>query len=144
LGALLPNAPVSYREVKVGEVEASRLADDATTVLIRIRIYTRYVDLVRTNSQFWNAGGVPLKISLFGTEIKNSSIESLLTGAIAFATPNELGAPASEGAEFKLNNNTEKEWEKWQPKIPIKPSDEVREGVSRRAESLPSLLKAKQ
>jgi paraquat-inducible protein B len=143
LGALLPHAPVSYREVKVGEVEASRLADDSTAVLIRVRVYTPYVDLVRTNSQFWNAGGVPLKISLFGTEIKNSSIESLLTGAIAFATPTELAPPAAEGAEFKLNNDTEKEWAKWQPKIPIKAVDEAREAPPR-AESLPSMLKPKQ
>ena len=143
LGALLPHAPVSYREVKVGEVEASRLADDSTAVLIRVRIYTAYVDLVRTNSQFWNAGGVPLKISLFGTEIKNSSIESLLTGAIAFATPTEFAAPASEGTEFKLNNDAEKEWAKWQPKIPIKPSDDVRE-ASPRAAGLSSMLKPKQ
>ena len=74
-GSLTTGAPVYYREVKVGVVETSRLADDATEVLIRIRVYTPYVDLVRANTVFWNAGGVTFRVSLLGAELKSTSFD---------------------------------------------------------------------
>lgn len=139
LGALEPQAAVMYRDIKVGVVEATRLADDATAVLIRIRVQTPYADLVRTNSQFWNAGGIPLKISLFGAQIRSTSLESILAGAIAFATPDQPGPPAPDGAEFKLNTESDKDWLKWKPAITIHPPDEA--PTRNQANSLPSLLK---
>jgi paraquat-inducible protein B len=127
LGALNPGAPVYYREVKVGSVETSRLADDSASVLVRIRVYTPYVDLVRTNTQFWNAGGVSLKFGLLGAQIKSTSLESLVVGGVSFATPDpekdKLGPIAPEGTLFKLSSDVEKEWLKWQPKIPINPPE---------------------
>jgi paraquat-inducible protein B len=141
LGALATQAAVLYRDVKVGEVEASRLSDDGTGVLIRIRIHTPYVDLVRVNSQFWNAGGIPLKISLFGGEIRSTSLESILAGAIAFATPDEPGAIAEDGTQFKLNAEADKDWLKWHPKISIHPPEEAPEKTPS-PNSLPALLKS--
>ncbi len=125
LGTLQPQAPVFYRDIRVGSVESSRLTDDSTAVLIRIRVQTEYADLVRTNSQFWNAGGIPIKISLFGAEIRNTSVESLLSGAISFATPDQLGEVAKDGQEFPLATEVNKEWSKWKPVIPIHPPDDL-------------------
>jgi len=120
LGAITTGAPVEFREMKVGEVEASQLSDDSTQVLIRIRVYTPYVDLVRTNTQFWNAGGLSLKLSLLGAKINTPSIESLFEGGVAFATPDsDLTPPAMDGAQFILNEEAPKDAEKWQPKIPV-------------------------
>jgi paraquat-inducible protein B len=129
LGSLNPGSPVFYREVKVGEVEASRLADDATAVLVRIRVETRYADLVRTDSHFWNAGGFSFKVGLLGAELKNTSLESLVSGGVAFATPEpadkngQLAPPAEEGAVFKLQTEQDKDWLSWKPKIPIHPQE---------------------
>jgi paraquat-inducible protein B len=142
LGALTPGAPVFFREVKVGMVETTRLGDDATGVLVRIRIFTPYISLVRTNTQFWNAGGVSLKVGLLGAEIKSTSLESLIVGGIAFATPDNAEAVpvAEDGAVFKLNSEAEKEWAKWQPKISIK-SPEASPQPTAKEPSVPSLLK---
>jgi paraquat-inducible protein B len=126
LGAITSASPVYFREMKVGEVEASQLSDDSTQVLVRIRIYTPYVDLVRTNTQFWNAGGLSLKMGLFGTEISTTSIESLIVGGVAFATPDgDLTPPAADGAQFSLNDEVNKDWLKWQPKIPLHTPESV-------------------
>lgn len=130
LGSLSPGAPVFYREVKVGVVETSRLDNDAAGVLIRIRIKTPYVNLVRTNTRFWNAGGVSFKMSLLGAELKSTSLESLFTGGIAFATPDsgrELAPVAPDGTLFTLNPEVDKEWLKWAPRIKITPPDEAPE-----------------
>jgi paraquat-inducible protein B len=126
LGSLTTGAPVFYREFKVGQVEASRLSDDSTAVLIRIHVEAPYADLVRTSSRFWNAGGFTLKMSLFGgAELKDTSLESLITGGVAFATPDAgaLAPAAPNDARFSLASEPDKEWLKWSPKIPIKSTE---------------------
>jgi paraquat-inducible protein B len=123
LGSLTTGAPVFYREFKVGEVEASQLSNDSTMVLIRIHIDAPYVDLVRNNSKFWNAGGFSFNLSLFGgAELKNTSLESLITGGVAFATPDvdALAPAAPNNAQFTLASEPDKDWLKWSPKIPVK------------------------
>jgi paraquat-inducible protein B len=126
LGSMSPGAPVFYREVKVGVVETSRLDNDAAGVLIRIRVKRPYVNLVRTNSRFWNAGGVSLKLNLLGAQVKSTSLESLFSGGVAFATPDSpLGPIAPPGTLFTLHPEMEKDWMKWQPRIPITPPNEA-------------------
>jgi paraquat-inducible protein B len=129
LGSMSPGAPVFYREVKVGFVETSRLDNDGTGVLIRIRVKTPFINLVRTSTRFWNAGGVSFKMNLLGAELKSTSLESLFTGGIAFATPDTspLAPEAPDGTLFTLNQEMDKEWLKWRPRIPITPPDEAPE-----------------
>jgi paraquat-inducible protein B len=122
LGSLSPGAPVLYRELKVGVVESSRLADDAASVLVQISVQPAYGDLVRINSRFWKAGGASVRVGLRGAEVKSSSLESLLVGGVAFATPDtgrQLGAIAPEGHVFMLHGDAEREWLRWQPRIRI-------------------------
>jgi paraquat-inducible protein B len=129
LGSLNPGSPVFYREVKVGEVEASRLSDDATSVLIRFRVENAYADLVRADSRFWNAGGFSFKVGLLGAELKNTSLESLVSGGISFATPEAsdkngaLAPVAKEETIFKLQTEPDKDWLNWRPQIAIHPEE---------------------
>lgn len=130
LGSVSPGAPVFYREVKVGVVETSRLDDDAAGVLVRIRVKTPYARLVRTNTRFWNAGGVSFKMGLLGAELKSTSLESLFVGGISFATPDDpagLAPEAPDGTLFTLHSEGDKEWLKWQPRIRITPPNEAPE-----------------
>jgi paraquat-inducible protein B len=133
---------VFYRELKVGEVEASRLSDDSTSVLIRIHLDAPYVALVRTSTKFWNTGGFSFKVSLLGAELKDTSLESLLAGGVEFATPDTppLAPVAEAGTEFNLSQEPEKEWLDWYPKIPIKSPDSALQ-PPRNPGMIPSLLK---
>lgn len=120
LGALTPGAPVYFREIKVGFVEAHRLMPDADGVMVRIRVRAPYDQLVRANSKFWNAGGVAVKVNLLGAEIRSNSLESLFSGGVAFATPDVYSNdPAPDGTEFTLADEADKEWLKWKPRIPL-------------------------
>ena len=123
LGGLQVRAPVFYRDIKVGEVEAARLADDATGVVVRIRVQRPYIALVRANTRFWNAGGAALQFSLFGGSAQKKSLQSIITGAIGFATPEEPAATAADGTQFPLYKDAEDEWLKWHPAIPIQAPD---------------------
>jgi paraquat-inducible protein B len=142
LGSLTTGAPVFYRELKVGAVEASRLSSDSTQVLIRIHIDAPYADLVRTNTRFWNAGGFNFKINLFGAQLKETSLESLVTGGVAFATPDTgpLAAAADPDTAFGLSSEADKEWLKWSPKIPIKAVESIVPKPNSSA-IIPSLMK---
>jgi paraquat-inducible protein B len=125
LGALNTGAPVFFREVKVGFIEAHRLTPDADGVLVRIRIRTPYDQLVRPETRFWNSGGVSVKVGLLGAEMRSNSLESLVTGGVSFATPDaSTGVPVPEDTEFPLADDADKDWLKWKPKIPIQESIE--------------------
>ncbi len=127
LGALTPGAPVFFREMKVGFVETHKLTPDADGVLVRIRVRRPYDQLVRADTKFWNAGGIAVKVNLFGAQIRSNSLESLVSGGVAFATPENADAnvtPAADGAEFPLADDVDKDWLKWKPKIPITESAE--------------------
>jgi paraquat-inducible protein B len=125
LGALTPGAPVYFRGVKVGFVEAHRLAPEADSVLVRIRIRAPYHQLVHTDTRFWNSGGVSVKIGLLGAEIHSNSLESLIAGGVAFATPDSPSAkPADDGAEFPIADEADKAWLQWNTKISLPEPDE--------------------
>ena len=88
LGTIHVDAPVMYRDVKVGRVVSVGLADNATNVNIKIAIDSEYTKLVRTDSQFWRASGISLDAGIFtGVSLNFGGFESLIQGGISFATP---------------------------------------------------------
>jgi len=120
LGSVATGVPVYYRQIKVGEVLGYDLSANADSVLIYINIDQRYQVLVRENSQFWNTSGVAIEAGLFsGVEIKSESLESLIAGGIAFATPDDAGETVTEQYHFTLNNSVEDDWKEWSPQIPL-------------------------
>ena len=121
LGSLNPGAPVYYRELKVGEVEICELAGNAQYIDIKVNIFSKYAPLVHDNSQFWNASGIGMTVGLFGAKIKSESMQAILTGGMAFATPNnqQMGPQSKDGAVFELSDNPKDEWLKWQPNIDL-------------------------
>jgi paraquat-inducible protein B len=142
LGSLSVGAPVFFREFKVGEVESTRIAGDSTSILVRIRIGAPYVNLVRTGTRFWNTGGFNFKVGLFGAQLSDTSLESLVTGGVAFATPegDDIGRPSPDGAVFGLSPDPDPAWLLWAPKIPVD-SDEDETVAPPLAQVLPGLIK---
>ncbi|MOA65739.1 hypothetical protein D3C78_1922330 [compost metagenome] len=51
--------------------------------------------------------------------MRTESLEALLEGGIAFATPDnpQMGGPARPGQTYALNDEVSEEWLKWAPKI---------------------------
>lgn len=104
IGSLHPGLPILYCGIEVGAVQDFGLNPKATGVDIHASIQSRYAKLVHTDSQFWNVAGGHASFSLFnGLRVEVQSLQSLLTGGIAFANPPaEKFVPASEGQEFAL------------------------------------------
>ncbi|SDP97019.1 PqiB family protein [Ectopseudomonas guguanensis] len=119
-GSIKPGVIVSYREVPVGKVVDFELGPTSDRVLIHVLIEPRYAPLVRSGSRFWNASGIGVDAGLFkGVKVRTESLEALLEGGIAFATPNnpEMGGPAQPGQTFALFDEPQEGWMQWAPKI---------------------------
>jgi paraquat-inducible protein B len=120
LGSLTVGAPVYYRGMEVGAVRYFVLGKDSTAVNVHILIETNFAPLVRTDSKFWNAGGIGAHFGLFsGFSMSAESLKSLVIGGIAFATPPSPGILAMNGDIFPLNEKADKKWLKWSPAIAI-------------------------
>ena len=121
-GSIKPGVPVTYREIPVGKVTGFELGQTADRVLIHILIEPRYAALVRGGSRFWNSSGFGFDIGLFkGATVRTESLETLIEGGIAFATPDgeKMGNPARAQQTFALFDKAEEEWLQWAPKIQI-------------------------
>ncbi|MCI5144218.1 MAG: MCE family protein [Candidatus Electrothrix sp. AR3] len=120
IGSLKKGSPVYYRQVKVGQVTGLELGPTAQNVWIHLVVFQKYRRIVRCSSRFWNAGGVRVIAGLFsGISVETESLESIVAGGIALATPDELGRPAKNGDHFILADNSEEEWLQWAPKIKL-------------------------
>ena len=121
-GSIKAGVPVTYREIPVGKVTGFELGQTADRVLIHILIEPRYAALVRGGSRFWNTSGFGFEFGLIkGATIRTESLETLIQGGIAFATPDgeQMGKPALPQQTFALFDKAEEDWLQWAPKIPI-------------------------
>jgi paraquat-inducible protein B len=120
-GAIGPGAPVLFRDVPVGVVRGVRLAEDAAAVEVSAAIDPAYATLVRTNSRFWLASGVGVDWGLFsGLSVRADSLDALIDGAVAFATPDRPGERVANGHGFELEPSPEDKWLGWDPAIPLR------------------------
>ena len=121
-GSLKAGVPVTYRGMPVGQVSYLELSNQAEQVLVHILIIPRYAALVHRGSKFWNASGINLDVSLLdGAKLRTESVETLLEGGIAFATPDAVsqGSLARTEQRFELHQERKDEWLQWQPRIAL-------------------------
>ncbi|MEI6895615.1 MAG: MlaD family protein [Colwellia sp.] len=120
LGSIRVGNPILYRQIKVGSVIGTDLAPMADQVHIFINIAKRYTSLVNEESQFWNTSGIKIEAGIFsGVNIESESIETIIAGGIAFATPQTNKPLTSLPASFILHQDVDTDWLTWQPQIAI-------------------------
>ena len=104
LGSLNPGAPVYFRQIQVGEIGNHEFSKDEKSVEIEALIEREHAKLVRSNSRFWNAGGIDVTVSLGKAQIKTESLVAMLIGGVAFDSPGG-GEPAAKDAKFALHKS---------------------------------------
>jgi len=118
-GSIRPGTRFFYRQTEIGTVLSVGLASDAASVEIRGYIEPAYVALVRENSQFWNVSGLDVDVGFGGLKLEVDSLQSVIAGGIAMATPDPPGKPANTGRRFVLHDKPKPPWLAWRPRIPI-------------------------
>jgi len=131
LGSVRVGNPILYRQVKVGSVIGIGLSDNADSVNVYINIAKRYAPLVKSSSKFWNTSGIKIKAGLLsGIDIDSESIETLISGGIAFSTPptdqsDDTIKPSLTAGDnswpysFSIYQSVDSDWLTWQAKIPL-------------------------
>jgi paraquat-inducible protein B len=131
LDSLENQSGVFYRGVQVGEVTGAHLDQNARFVVVEARIRLEYAPLVRADSQFWNAGGINAHVGLFtGLQISAESAATLVSGGIAFATPENFGSAATNGSVFFMNEKPDPKWAAWSPYISLGQTPEAQKASS--------------
>lgn len=119
VGSVQKGDSVYYKEMPVGYVKKIGLAKNSQSVIMQIHIESKFVPLVRTNSKFWNISGLDVGFGLTGLKIHSRPINSVLSGGIAFATPEKLGYLAKANRVFELYEKAHEDWANWSPYITL-------------------------
>jgi paraquat-inducible protein B len=120
LGSLSTGSPVYYRQVRIGQVTGYELSPSFQKVRIFVSISRKYSAVIRENTRFWNVSGTKIEGGIFsGLSVTTASLEAILRGGIALATPDneKTGAAVQTGARFTLHDKPEEEWLDWNPDI---------------------------
>ncbi len=123
--------PVLYQNFEVGRVEKADFDPEQRQMNYRLFIQRPYDRLVTVNSRFWVASGVQLALSADGIKLNTGSMESMLSGGIAFGVPDNMpmGEQVSDQTGFTLfadeSSSLEHQFERRLPYIALF-SDSVR------------------
>ncbi|PSU34634.1 MlaD family protein [Photobacterium lutimaris] len=112
--------PLLYRDIQVGEVVKVSLGELADRVIIEAQVEQNFSHLVRSDSVFWNVSGIDVTIGLTGASVQSGTMDSLIRGGIAFATPEAqpLSPVAKSYSHFLLHDSAQSEWKTWRTAIP--------------------------
>lgn len=109
LGSISRGSPVYFRGIDVGQVVDYALADDDLSLDITVFVRAPHDRLVQADSRFWNASGFRASIGASGVQVETESVQSLLSGGVAFDTPMSAqpGEPSAENTVFSLYDSFE-------------------------------------
>lgn len=104
LGSLAQGSPVYFRGVQIGEIMGYTLSPSDRAVSVAIFVRAPYDALVRETTRFWHASGLQVTAGTDGFKLQTESLRTLALGGVVLDTPSSVdaGAPAAEGASFKL------------------------------------------
>lgn len=108
LASIDSGSPVFFRKLQAGQVTSYQLDKDGKGVTLKVFVNEPFVQYVSTNTRFFNASGIDLKLDASGVEVQMQSVVSLLLGGIAFETPDDNGrvlTAATTETPFKLYPN---------------------------------------
>ncbi|MGU7772934.1 PqiB family protein [Burkholderia sp. MR1-5-21] len=107
LGSVDIGSPVYYRRVQVGQVVGFALDPLGTGVTFTVFVNAPYDQYVHTNSRWWQASGVDLRLDSSGLKLNTQSLATVILGGIAFQAPDDqpAGDVAAHDTVFQLGSD---------------------------------------
>lgn len=104
LGGISPGTPIHFHGVVVGEVLGHQLSDDGNTIHLPMFINAPYHQFIRNGTRFWKDSGIDFTASADGFKLKTGPLVSMLSGGIAFFTPDKelVSEVSSKNTTFHL------------------------------------------
>lgn len=94
--SLAQGAPILHKGLKVGFIDEPVLDPSGIGVTAAAFIEAEFVDLVTTNTRFWDTSGFSVSVGANGLALNVDSLASLIEGGIAFDTVVSGGAPIGQ------------------------------------------------
>lgn len=94
--SLAQGAPILHKGLKVGFIDEPVLDRNGVGVTAAAFIEEPFVNLVTTNTRFWDTSGFSITVGADGLALNVDSIASLIEGGIAFDTVVSGGAPIGQ------------------------------------------------
>jgi len=104
LGSLDSGSQIYYRRVAVGQVVRYEMDRDGKGLNFEIFIKAPYDRFVNSETRFWEASGVDVEFSAQGLRVETQSLNSILSGGIAFETRGNpsKAKPVEPDTSFRL------------------------------------------
>ena len=98
-------APVVYESLPVGQVESVHFDPETRRTDYTVFIGHPNDTLINARSRFWLDSGIRLRTDGGGFQLDSAPLGALISGAIAFSTPDKTAKAAAEGQQFELYAN---------------------------------------
>ncbi|MDR6390993.1 intermembrane transport protein PqiB [Paraburkholderia phenoliruptrix] len=104
LGSIDIGSPIFYRRMQVGQVYGLSLDKDGKGVTMQVFVAAPYDQYVGTNSRWWHASGVNVRLDSNGFVVNTQSVTSILIGGLSFRAPpgQAPGPQAADHTSFRL------------------------------------------
>jgi paraquat-inducible protein B len=104
MGSLREGNPVLFRGHTVGRIESAEFKPEAKQAVLNAFIHTPFDTLLNSNSRFFDSSGISFSATAEGLNVETASLESILSGGIAFETPDNQspGGVVEPGTKFTL------------------------------------------
>ena len=105
--ALQTGDPIMYRGLDVGRIEHVHFNAQERRVYYDAFIETPFDKLITANTKFWALNGFEIDLSAEGVQIQTGTLESLITGGVAFDVPRDTtpGETITERGFFTIYPN---------------------------------------
>ena len=98
-------APVVYESLPVGQVESVHFDPETRRTDYTVFIGHPNDTLINARSRFWLDSGIRLRTDGGGFQLDSAPLGAIISGAIAFSTPDKTAKAAAEGQQFELYAN---------------------------------------
>jgi len=97
--------PLLYKGVQVGEVNNINLDTDSKDIIIVVKIYNDYKNLINETTKFWTQGLVSLQLNDKRLDVNMAPLSTLLLGGIEFNTKFDRPYKKTYNKIYKLYKN---------------------------------------
>ncbi len=96
-----------YRDIVVGEVLGYKLPEGNGPITVNVFVRAPYDKWVRNGTRFWNASGLRVELGGSGIHVELESIQAVLSGGVAFNTPEDSRDSPSAKADTSFQLYTD-------------------------------------
>lgn len=99
-------APILYRELPIGRIQAIAHAPDGAGVNVNIQIEREHKELIGSNTRFYRSSPLEMSVGAGGVNLRTGPLAQWLSGGIALDQFGKAqGAAAANGERFRLYSN---------------------------------------